>query len=320
MMAFSQPSPMPPLQSSFSSLHRKALAEKRLTLDLPPRLRNRIRKLLSNYNDSLHIQRDPNNSWTTNSSIDIEVALRLERQYGIDGLVEFSGFNCAEFDLKTFLLDCDSARVFDTIQFWCDELPTDREHSLQQELNGIFAEEGCAWVFCDRSFFQIDSKFLEEKVHTQVHELLNGNGFMGALEEFVEARNDFASGDFKGTILNAGKAFESVMKTILCREEGVAGDLIKALGRSQILEDVPENLKKSFESKVFEAVPLLRNKMGGHGQGQQVVVVSRELAELCLNLAGSVILYCIRRKLLLEPPAPEEKHPPLALDEEDIPF
>ena len=306
-------------QLSFSGLHSKALEEKRIALDLTPRLRNRIRKLLADYNESLHIQRDPNNSWTTNSSILIEVALRLERQYGVDGLLEDDGCGNAEFDLKAFLLNCDSARVFDTIQFWHDELSPDRQHSLQQELNGIFAEESCAWVFCDRSFFQIDSKFLEEKVHAQVHELLNGNGFMGALEEFVEARNDFASGDFKGTILNAGKAFESVLKTILCQDEGVAGDLIKTLAQNEILADVPENLKKAFESKVLQAVPLLRNKMGGHGQGQHVVVVSRELSELCLNLAGSVILYCVRRKLLLNPPKPKLE-PHLVTPDEDLPF
>lgn len=162
---------------------------------------------------------------------------------------------------------------------------------------------------------------MEEKVQAQVQELLNEHGYYGAMQEFVEARNDFTSGDFKGTILNACKAFESVMKIILCKEGGAADDLIKGLDKAGILDDLPQNLRRPFETKVFQTVPFMRNTLAGHGQGQQLVTVSRELAELGLHLSGALILFCIRRQLAINPPsASKPTYASDALLDDDVPF
>ena len=185
------------LPISFSKLHEKALSEKRLVVSLPIRLRKRIWQLLADYNEQVGVQRDPNDRWIDNSDIATELETKLERRYGVDQLVvNGDSGGLIKVDLKGFVAKCDPAYVFDVIQLWYDELSPDRQHSLQQELNVIFEEESCPWCFCDRSFFQIDSKFLEEKVQSQVHELLNTQSHFGALQEFVEARNDFASADF----------------------------------------------------------------------------------------------------------------------------
>jgi hypothetical protein len=310
-----------PLPISFSKLHEKALAEKRLIVSISTRLRQRVWRLLADYNDSVGVQRDPNDRWIDSSDIATEILPKLERRYGVDHLVVSGQSGEVKVDLKGFIAKCDPPYVFDVIQLWYDELPPDRQHSLQQELNLIFEEESCPWCFCERSFFQIDSKFLEERVQAQVHELLNTQNHFGALQEFIEARNDFASADFKGAILNSCKAFESVMQSILGKKGGAAGDLVKELKKVGILDDVPTNLRRDFEAKVLQTVPFLRNTLAGHGQGQQVVSVSRELAELCLHLSGALILFCIRRQLVLSPPPPSpSKAASATVEDDDVPF
>lgn len=308
--------------SAFSLLHRKAIQENRLSVTASGRLRKRIWHLLNDYNDAVGVQRDPNDRWIDNSDVRAELLPKLHRLYGVETLtVKDENAHESAVDLAGFVAASSSAHVFDVIQLWFDDLPPDRQRTFQLELNDIFEEEAFPWCFCERNFFQIDSRFLEEKVQAQVHELLNTQGHFGAMQEFVEARNDFAAGDFKGTMLNSCKAFESVMQTIVGKNGGQAGDLIKELKGVGILDDLPSNLRGPFESKVLQTVPFLRNTLAGHGQGQQVVIVSRELAELCLHLAGSLILFCIRRHLVLNPPPPPapNQHPAQAVDD-DVPF
>jgi len=307
---------------TFSKLHAKALREKRLSLNLSSRLRNRLWQLLREYNDSIGVQRDPNDRWIDNSDIATELVPKLHRAYGIESL-EISGSKEEKVtvDLQGFIAGCAPEQVYDVVQLWYDDLPRDRQRSLQQEINLVLEEESCPWCFCDRDFFQVDSKFLEERIQAQVHELLNAQGHYGAMQEFVEARNDFSAGDFKGTILNACKAYESTMKSILARDSGAADDLIRGLDKAGILDDLPTKLRRPFQTKVLQTVPFMRNELAGHGQGQAVLPVSRELAELCLHVSGSLILFCVRRHLVLNPPEkPTVNASPAPVEDDNIPF
>ncbi|MFO7535737.1 MAG: hypothetical protein R6X19_08680 [Kiritimatiellia bacterium] len=309
------------LPMTFSKLHAKAFREKRLSLSVPLRLRNRLWQLLSDFNDSVGVQRDPNDNWIDNSDLATELLPKLFRLYGVERL-EISGAKNQRViaDMKEFVASCEPEQVFDVIQLWYDDLSNERQRAMQQELNLVLEEEACPWCFCEREFFQVDSKFLEERILAQVHELLDVQGHHGAMQEFVEARNDFASGDFKGTILNACKAYESVMKTILAKDSGVADDLIKGLAKAGILDDLPRELRRPFEVKVLQAVPFMRNTFAGHGQGQQILSVSRELAELCLHLSGSFMLFCIRRQLVIAPPQTQSVRTTDQTPEDNLPF
>jgi hypothetical protein len=307
---------------TFSKLHAKALREKRLSLSLLPRLRSRLWQLLREHNDSVSVQRDPNDRWIDNSDIATELVPKLHRAYGVQRLTAGGAKQEeATVELQGFIAGCAPELVYDVIQLWYDDLPPDRQRSLQQEINLVMEEEACPWCFCDREFFQVDSKFLEEKIQSQVHELLNAQGHHGAMQEFVEARNDFSSGDFKGTILNACKAYESTMKSILAKESGAADDLIRGLDKAGILDDLPTKLRRPFQTKVMQAVPFMRNELAGHGQGQDVLPVSRELAELCLHVSGSLILFCVRKHLVLNPPEePTVSAGPASVEGDNLPF
>jgi hypothetical protein len=101
---------------------------------------------------------------------------------------------------------------------------------------------------------------------------------------------------------------------------GAADDLIRGLAKAGILDDLPGELRRPFETKVLQAVPFLRNTLAGHGQGQRVIDVSRELAELCLHLTGALTLFCIRRQIALSPPPTPSDVDGVQAVNDDIPF
>lgn len=145
--------------------------------------------------------------------------------------------------------------------------------------------------------FQIESGFLEEHVLKRTHELLRAAKFDGALQEFLEARNDLTANDYKGAIHNATKAFESCLKAIQQQSEGNAKTLIDSLKGSSFYDDLPEALHSGFGDQVLMALPTLRNKIAGHGQGSAVVEVPKSVAELAVHLSGSFIVFLVGHHL-----------------------
>lgn len=67
-------------------------------------------------------------------------------------------------------------------------------------------------------------------------------------------------------------------------------------------------------------LPFLRNRLGGHGQGEAVVEVPRTYAELAVHLAGSLLQFCVKRALELKATPSQRKVPPTPAADDEIPF
>jgi hypothetical protein len=76
------------------------------------------------------------------------------------------------------------------------------------------------------------------------------------------------------------------MKTILGTEAGSASTLVRKMKEEGYLDDLPESVRSSVSQGVLMSLPTLRNKLGGHGQGEEVVSVPRPYAELAVGLAA----------------------------------
>ncbi len=79
----------------------------------------------------------------------------------------------------------------------------------------------------------------------------------------------------------------------------------------------------------MQGVLILRNELGGHGQGQSVVSPPRPYGELAVYLAGAVNHFLIEQFLRKHPPPPPPpKSPPVQMDiafardemDDEIPF
>jgi len=232
-----------------------------------------------------------------------EIKQELKERYGVKALAALRDDGTkGEVDLEGFVIGAYPAQVLDVVELLYDRLEPDKKLPFQSEINNIFEEEDSEWRLTDGLFFKVDSEFLSLHVVAKSYQLLKAEGFEGALDEFNEAWNDLVSGDYKGAIINAGKSFESVLKTILEKEEGNASALIReVIGQTEFAADLPERVRTPFGEQVLNSLPFLRNNLSGHGQGTEVVEAPRLYAELALHIAAAFNMFAVQKAIEMKP-------------------
>ncbi len=213
-----------------------------------------------------------------------------------------------------FLLDAGIERALDIIEFsFCiieELIPNSNDYNLKntinlnaekaiEELNHRFKESGAGYEYINGEIIQINSKFIHSEITVPAIKLLYNEGFEGASEEFMTAHKHFRNKEYKEAINNALKSIESVIKTI-CNKKNWAYN--KNAPVKQLIKIIFDNnfISRSLETKfsgirtTLEAgLPTVRNKNSGHGQGEEKVAVSKELAHYALNLAATNIVFLV---------------------------
>jgi hypothetical protein len=163
------------------------------------------------------------------------------------------------------------------------------------ELSRHFQEHAIGYEFRDRKFIRIDSSFLHKEAVAPVMALLKEGYLSGADQEFARAHDHIRHRRFAECINECLKAFESTMKAI-CHKRGWAynqNDTAKKL--LAICEQnglFPSYMQSSLSGlrSVLEAVPTVRNKLSGHGQGVQAVKISEEVAAFVVQSTAANML------------------------------
>lgn len=169
-----------------------------------------------------------------------------------------------------------------------------------EELNYRFKQHNLGYEFLNSEIIRIDNKILHQEVVKPALKLLYEEGFDGAEEEFRKAFEYRRKGDNRNAILEAGKSFESTMKTI-CDKKGYTYDkakdtaktLIKILESNNFYPTYMSSHMASLRTTLETGLPVVRNKNAGHGQGSTVVSISDEFAEYALNLAATNIVLLV---------------------------
>ena len=154
-------------------------------------------------------------------------------------------------------------------------------------------------IYDDTYTFQLDTN-----VDAAIKELnfrFNDEEFSGAEEEIKRAIEYRRESDNKNAILEAGKAFESTMKTI-CDKKGYKYDktkdnaqkLIHILEANNFYPTYMTSHLTNLRTTLETGLPVVRNKNAGHGQGNSILNVSDEFAEYALNLAATNIVLLIK--------------------------
>lgn len=173
-------------------------------------------------------------------------------------------------------------------------------NSKLSELNYRFKQHNLGYEFVNGEVIRIDNKVIHEEIIKPALKLLYEEGFEGAEEEFLKAFEKRRKGDNKNSILEAGKSFESTMKTI-CDKKGytynatkdTAQKLINILKDNNFFPDYMEAHLTSFRTTLETGLPTLRNKTSGHGQGSEITPISDDFAEYALNLAATNIVFLV---------------------------
>ena len=272
---------------------------------------------MEQHNLTFHFQPDPNDRWIETTCVIDQTEPALKRLLGLEDfrIKNKNNGNWESCDLKQFALSGYPSLMLDVIEVFHSEIPDAADkHNFQVGINDSMLAFGCPWRLSDGEFFRVDSEFLQH-VLEQSTDLLHSAGFEGALDEFHKARSDLEVGDTKDAIHKANDSCESTLKTIL-GAPGTASDLCKKLGKDGYLDDLPLEARQVVIN-VLTGLSLLRHKLGGHGQGLDVVDVPRPYAELAVALAAAFNSFAVQKHLQRSPPPPQSQVP--AFDDE-IPF
>lgn len=168
-----------------------------------------------------------------------------------------------------------------------------------EELNQRFKEHGVGYQFESGEIIRIDSTFIHSEITKPTLTLLWNRKFAGANDEYLKAHEHYRHGRNKECLTECLKALESTLK-IICKEKGwqynqtdTASVLIQICFQNNLVPSFTQNQFTSLKSLLESGVPTIRNRLGGHGQGQIPQEVDDEITRYGLNLTGTNIIYLI---------------------------
>lgn len=220
------------------------------------------------------------------------------------------GFMTYGYDEAAVLTNVFTPHLFDIIELQYDELSDGAENGkegFRKEINRVFREQDCPWLFTDGRLVKVDAKQFEQdlklKALGRMEELADANPlYQGAYDELRKAVDFLGRGDYAEAVINAGKSYESVLK-VICgpgAETESANGLIKRLLESDKLS-LPESLKpEAFQNSVLLSLPIIRNKVAAHGSGATECEISAPMANLAVNLACALDTYLIQEATDIE--------------------
>lgn len=301
------------MQGLFSKRFQKALSQRKMPYPSFPRT---VRKRLAMVCRDHAVFWQDYDGW---SGTEDEAVQALKKAYGKDTLRvqdERSGGDRDAEGFDDFVVFAYPQYVLDAMEVFYRLLPEDKRQSFQSEINAVLTEEESPWLMSDGRMYMIDSRFLDT-LKNQLEEEMRREGFLGAHEEFRDARSYLQSGDVDDAIQKANRAFESALKSLLNQKEGTADDLLQKLrDKTDLLDGVPEEAQKALTSKVLQGLPVLRHKLAGHGQGAEPIDIPRAYGDLAVNLCAAYIKFLFDLKKELTPARVEEQ----ACSDEEIPF
>jgi len=277
--------------------------------ELPQTLRTQVVHIwndaLGDYELSL---REPNVGAAYQAIVEI-----LHREYGVFELCDIprrSRGNSFQELVAFFLQESKTERALDAIELsfrMIDGHTRDFGYLLRQngakladdaieELNTRLKEHGIGYQYTNGEMIRVDSELLHSEVVKPALRLLSGKEYAGAQQEFLKAHEHYRSGNTKEALNEALKAFENTMK-IICDRRGwkydssdSAKDLIGKCFANELIPRFWESSFSSLRSLLESSVPTGRNKLSGHGQGQQPVDVPNYIAAYVLHMTASAIV------------------------------
>ena len=176
--------------------------------------------------------------------------------------------------------------IFDMIEFWYNGLSIGEKLDYQHAINKVFKSMDFPWRLADGYIIKIDNSLVQQEIIPEAVQLMEKNGFAGALQEFAQAQNDLTARDYRSAILNACRSVESTLKIALNEKKRNMRDLVIKATSQGMFEELPLEVEKGFGDNVFMSLAFMRNRLTGHGQGSDILTISEDYATLAVNLAA----------------------------------
>lgn len=177
------------------------------------------------------------------------------------------------------------------------------------EFNIRCRENAFGYQFVNGQIIRIDSQLMHSEVVLPALALLADPAFKGPNDEFMEAHAHYRAAEFEPAIVAANKAFESTLK-IICdqrrwaynADRDTAAALIRVVIENGLVPAFMDGHLNALRSAMESGLPTIRNRQGGHGQGQVVRDVPDYLAAHAIHLAASNIVFLVEAHKALPNP------------------
>ncbi len=174
------------------------------------------------------------------------------------------------------------------------------DQELVDEFNKRCLENGFGYQFESGQIVRIDSQYIHQQAVIPALSILSGKAYSGPQEEFLSAHEHFRNGRHQEALVDALKSFESTMK-VICDKRGweyckndTAKKLIAICFENGLIPGFWQSYMNGLRSTLEGGVPTVRNKMGGHGQGAELVDVPDHIAAYALHLTASTIVFLVK--------------------------
>lgn len=206
-----------------------------------------------------------------------------------------------------YFLECsDYERCLDIIELFGQAIFTIRGYETRvsetiNEINYRFKEHGIGYQFEPEAneIIRVDSQFVHSEVVKPVLQLLANNElYQGTNDEFLSAHEHYRHQNYKESLNDCLKSFESFLKAIHEKrnwEYNKDKDTAQRLVQSCFDHDlIPKYMQTQFDSLgnlLKSGLPTTRNRESGHGQGTEVRNVPEHLASYALHLTATNLLF-----------------------------
>jgi len=196
-----------------------------------------------------------------------------------------------------------SFQMIDSFSRELDYLRRDNASKLADaaidELNRRFQEHGAGYRYEEGKVIRIDSELIHAEVVKPALALLRAREYAGAQAEFLQAHEHYRNGRDKEALADCLKSLESVMKAICAKRKwkhdpnATSAPLIKVLFDNGLVPQFWNQHFSALRATLESGVPTARNRLGGHGQGPNVVKVPRHLTAYVLHQTASLIVFLV---------------------------
>jgi len=275
----------------FSRRHKEAIEEKKLSISLSKKIRQKIIFCMKNYSrqHEFHFRC---------SIFPGKLKQELMENYGETSLKAYVDDTYQEaYSIEQFILGAKPEYVLDTIEVYGTLIAPDQRANYYKDCNLIFKSEDSPFRILEGSVIKLDSDFLESEILNKAYELLRNNHFERACRYFLNARYNLTAGDYSGTISEANNAIESTLKSVLKKEKGEQGNLKKWLMKSGIIPDYFQGFCEHFEG-LLQAAFTIANESSRHGKKgmpDKKNEVDYPVASFFLHLTGALIIFIMER-------------------------
>src|SRR5262245_14292220 len=240
----------------------------------------------------------------------------LCREYGLFDLRDSKDYGDRNYlsELFNFILrEVDVERVLDAVELAFQVISAEsrrwdyrhHEYAAEEadgavaELNARFQQHGVGYRFEANEIIRIDSELLHSEVVKPALSFLHAPPFKAAQDEFLLAYEHYRHGRSKEALAECLKSLESTMKVIAAKRDwqhdanATAKRLLDLMIEKELVPQFWAQHFSGLRAMLESGVPTVRNRLGGHGQGTEIVVVPNHLVAFALHQTAAAIVFLV---------------------------